>query len=122
MCGRYTLTISAQEINLAFPWLTLPGDAEALSPRYNIAPSQPIAVVPNDGKKQLDFYTWGLIPFWTKDVNKAYRMITPAGKRWPKNLPSKFLIDTAAAWCWPTDSTSGKRNPGGRTKSHTTSN
>ena len=63
MCGRFTLTVSPEELQAAFPNFDIPGD---IPPSYNIAPSQPIPVIVNDGKNQLDFYRWGLIPFWTK--------------------------------------------------------
>jgi putative SOS response-associated peptidase YedK len=63
MCGRFTLTVSPEELQAAFPNFTIPGD---LPPSYNIAPSQPIPVILNNGEEKLDFVTWGLIPFWTK--------------------------------------------------------
>lgn len=63
MCGRFTLTVSPDELQAAFPNFTIPGD---LPPSYNIAPSQPIPVVMNDGQERLDFVRWGLVPFWTK--------------------------------------------------------
>ena len=63
MCGRFTLTVSPEELQAAFPDFRIPGD---LPPSYNIAPSQPIPVIPNDGDNQLDFFRWGLIPSWTK--------------------------------------------------------
>jgi putative SOS response-associated peptidase YedK len=46
-----------------------------MGPRYNIAPSQPVAVVANDGLNKLDFFTWGLIPSWAKDPSIGNRMI-----------------------------------------------
>jgi len=55
-----------------FPWLKVP---EIISPRYNIAPSQPIAVVPNTGENKLDFFIWGLIPSWAKDPKIGNRLI-----------------------------------------------
>jgi putative SOS response-associated peptidase YedK len=64
MCGRFTLAADANVIQEAFPWLNIPGD---LRPRFNVAPTQPVAVVPNDGKNQLDYFVWGLIPSWAKD-------------------------------------------------------
>lgn len=73
MCGRFTLSANSDAIQSVFPWLTIP--AESLSPRYNIAPSQAIAVVPNDGKQTLDFFKWGLIPSWAKDPKIGNRMI-----------------------------------------------
>lgn len=72
MCGRFTLTLDSKQIQDAYPWLNVPAD---IQPRYNVAPSQPIAVVPNDGKQRLDFYVWGLIPSWAKDPNIGNRMI-----------------------------------------------
>jgi putative SOS response-associated peptidase YedK len=72
MCGRFTLLTLGQFTDL-FPWIRMP----AMPPgsRYNIAPSQEIAVVANDGKDQIDFYRWGLIPFWAKDPAIANKLI-----------------------------------------------
>ena len=72
MCGRFTLTADPNELRQTFPWLNIPDD---LSPRYNIAPSQPVAVVANDGQQRLDYYVWGLIPSWAKDPTIGNRMI-----------------------------------------------
>ncbi len=72
MCGRFTLTVDPGQLQEAFPWVDIPQD---FPPRYNIAPSQPVAVVPNDGKNRLDFFNWGLIPFWAKDPKIGNRMI-----------------------------------------------
>lgn len=41
--------------------------ASGLPPRYNIAPSQAVAVSANDSLGVLAFYKWGLIPSWAKD-------------------------------------------------------
>lgn len=39
-----------------------------LSPRYNIAPTQPIAIIEHhQGSRRLRFVRWGLIPSWVKD-------------------------------------------------------
>ena len=56
----------------AFPWADIPDD---LPPRYNIAPSQPVAVIPNTGDNTLSMYKWGLIPSWSKDPAIGDRMI-----------------------------------------------
>ncbi len=63
MCGRFTLTVSPEDLQAAFPNFSIPGD---IPPSYNIAPSQPVPVIPNDGENRLDFFLWGLIPSWTK--------------------------------------------------------
>jgi putative SOS response-associated peptidase YedK len=72
MCGRFTLTIDPLHLQQAFPWAVIPDD---LPPRYNVAPSQPIAVIPNDGQNVLTMYKWGLIPSWSKDPSIGDRMI-----------------------------------------------
>lgn len=72
MCGRFTLTVDAESIQMHFPWLKVP---DIIEPRYNIAPSQPIAVVPNTGENELDFFIWGLIPSWAKDPKIGNRLI-----------------------------------------------
>jgi putative SOS response-associated peptidase YedK len=72
MCGRFTLTVDPGQLQEAFPWVDIPGDVPQ---RYNIAPTQPVGVIPNDGLKRLDFFNWGLIPFWAKDPKIGNRMI-----------------------------------------------
>jgi putative SOS response-associated peptidase YedK len=72
MCGRFTLTADIHTLQATFPWVEIP---DGLTPRFNIAPTQPVAVVPNDGKNRLDFYVWGLIPSWAKDPSIGSRMI-----------------------------------------------
>ena len=72
MCGRFSLTIDPNQLRQEFAWLNIPVEP---APRYNVAPSQPVAVVPNDGKYKLDYFVWGLIPSWSKDASIGYRMI-----------------------------------------------
>lgn len=72
MCGRFTLTIDPDHLQEAFPWAVVPND---LSPRFNIAPSQPVAVIPNTGDNVVSMYKWGLIPSWSKDPTVGDRMI-----------------------------------------------
>jgi putative SOS response-associated peptidase YedK len=72
MCGRFTMTVDPAQLRDAFPWLDI---REDWSPRYNIAPTQPVAVVPNRGDNRLDFFLWGLIPSWAKDPSIGNRLI-----------------------------------------------
>jgi putative SOS response-associated peptidase YedK len=44
-------------------------------PRFNIAPTQPVAVIANDDPKTLTFHRWGLIPSWAKDAKIGNQMI-----------------------------------------------
>ena len=63
MCGRFTLTLDGRQLQAFFPQFKVP---EVIQPRYNIAPSQPVAAVPNDGSQAVTFFLWGLIPRWAK--------------------------------------------------------
>jgi putative SOS response-associated peptidase YedK len=72
MCGRFTLTADVNKIRENFPGVDIP---DAMQKKYNVAPTQPVAVIPNDGKNKLDFYVWGLIPSWAKDPAIGNRMI-----------------------------------------------
>lgn len=72
MCGRFTLTVDPQVIQQEFGVQTVAAD---LKPRYNIAPTQPVAVVVNDGGRRLEMFRWGFIPFWARDPAIGNRMI-----------------------------------------------
>lgn len=65
MCGRYTLTVDPADLQDAFQLETAP--PPALTPRYNIAPTQPVAIIPNTEPRHIELFQWGLIPSWAKD-------------------------------------------------------
>lgn len=55
--------------------------APDLKPRYNIAPTQPVAVVrAGQGDRELAMLHWGLIPSWSKDAEIGARMINARGE------------------------------------------
>lgn len=61
MCGRFNQTASGDEVAEAFALDEVP----QLAPRYNIAPTQPVAVIgiqPKTGRRGLALLTWGLVP------------------------------------------------------------
>jgi putative SOS response-associated peptidase YedK len=74
MCGRFTLKTRPEVLAEHFELTEVPG----LEPRYNIAPTQPVAVVragsEGDGR-ELSLLRWGLIPFWADDPAIGNRMI-----------------------------------------------
>ena len=72
MCGRFVLTANPDVIQTAFDLTSIPAQ---MTPRYNIAPTQPVAVITNDDPKALTFYRWGLIPSWAKDIKIGNQMI-----------------------------------------------
>ena len=74
MCGRFTLRTPANVLVEQFQLATAPD----LLPRFNIAPSQPVAVVrqpPDACGRSLTLIRWGLVPFWAKDPAIGNRMI-----------------------------------------------
>jgi len=73
MCGRFVLENTPEQLMRVYQ-LSSPPD---LSPRYNVAPSQQIAVVrqQNGGDRELVMMQWGLIPSWAKDSAIGYKMI-----------------------------------------------
>jgi len=72
MCGRFTLTLDPEELKEFFPGIEFPGNT---TPRYNIAPTQPVAVITNSAASKVDFFLWGLIPSWAKDAEIGSRLI-----------------------------------------------
>ena len=72
MCGRFTLTVDPQQLQESFPWIAISKDYQR---RYNVAPTQQIAIVANNGEQRIEYYVWGLIPFWAKDPNLGLRLI-----------------------------------------------
>ncbi len=72
MCGRYTLTAPSESLAEMLPGLEI---TDEISPRYNIAPTQEVAVVPNNGENRMEYFRWGLIPSWAKDPKIGNRMI-----------------------------------------------
>jgi putative SOS response-associated peptidase YedK len=65
MCGRFTLTIDPAQLQDSYSGLVVSNDIRPyLQPRYNIAPSNLVAVVANTGENRLDLFRWGLIPSW----------------------------------------------------------
>ncbi len=71
MCGRFTLRHTAEEVAARFEAEVLP----LLEPRYNVAPTQPVTVVTQNGARHLAQFQWGLIPSWAKDPKIGSRMI-----------------------------------------------
>lgn len=84
MCGRYTLTNDLKEIAVRFqveerltPFSNQPSveSERLLKPRFNIAPTQTVIVVNDEGQRQFFAMRWGLIPSWAKDSSVGNRMI-----------------------------------------------
>ena len=64
MCGRYALISAPEAIRALFGYQDQPN----FPPRYNITPTQPVAIVRvAEGARRFALVRWGLIPPWVKD-------------------------------------------------------
>lgn len=73
MCGRYSLTASAEDIVEHFQLLR----PVKFHPSYNIAPNQKILniVELDDGSRKAVNLFWGLVPSWSKDSKNSAHLI-----------------------------------------------
>jgi putative SOS response-associated peptidase YedK len=75
MCGRYTITISLEELMLRF-YIDDVSSVPYHQPRYNVAPGQMVMAIINDGSRnKIGELRWGLVPQWAKDEKIGYKML-----------------------------------------------
>ena len=73
MCGRYRY-FPSEFSDLRLTWNL--DEVFGLKPRYNIAPTQEAPVIVQAaGKRTLELFRWGLIPWWANDPAIGNRMI-----------------------------------------------
>ncbi len=72
MCGRFQLSVKGKHISERF---NVEVFDEMYKPCYNCAPSQDLPVITNAERTKLNFYRWGLIPFWAKDPRIGFKLI-----------------------------------------------
>jgi putative SOS response-associated peptidase YedK len=115
MCGRFTLKTPVEQLSEKFRF----PEIIPLKPRYNIAPSQDVAVIrrlPDDQERKLAMLRWGLIPAWAKDPAKARQPIN-AKSETVAELPTfrvafrqrRCLIPTDGFYEWKQES--GRKQP-----------
>jgi putative SOS response-associated peptidase YedK len=84
MCSRYTLTSPPEAVRAYFRYL----NEVEFPPRYNIAPSQPVAIVRDTARgREMALVRWGLIPSWVKDP-RAFKMLINARSESAVDKPS----------------------------------
>lgn len=74
MCGRYTITITLEELVVRFVMnrTSVPYNR----PKYNVAPGQMILSVIHDGNaNRAGELKWGLVPSWANDAKIGNKMI-----------------------------------------------
>ncbi len=72
MCGRFTITLEAADLEQDLGVAEMPVDWQ---PRYNVAPTQPVAAVLDATSRRAEWLRWGLIPTWAKDPAIGSRLI-----------------------------------------------
>ena len=78
MCGRFTITIDLEDLReyLVDHYDITELKSEFELPRYNIAPTQDVITIINDGSKnRVGLLKWGLIPPFAKDEKIGASMI-----------------------------------------------
>ncbi|MEM9534179.1 MAG: SOS response-associated peptidase [Cyanobacteria bacterium P01_E01_bin.45] len=122
MCGRYSLASSSEQVAELFGLNPLP----PVLPRFNIAPSQPIATIRMNlrGDPEFAFAIWGLIPIWANNPNEKgprpinARAETVAEKRMFKGIlrHKRCLIPADGFYEWRQEV--GRTNKGSKQPFH----
>jgi putative SOS response-associated peptidase YedK len=76
MCGRYANSRSSTDLATLFD--ALDETEDTLHPDYNVAPTDPVAIVRRSTREVSPVVSvgrWGLVPAWAKDASGAARMI-----------------------------------------------
>src|SRR6187399_1270514 len=77
MCGRYCITSAPEAIRALFRYREQPN----FPARYNVAPTQPVAIVRMaEGSREFALVRWGLIPAWVKDPRGFSLLINARGE------------------------------------------
>jgi putative SOS response-associated peptidase YedK len=74
MCGRFSLTTERPDLIREFE-IAEDRMVREWSPRYNLAPTQPVPVLLDENGPTIALFRWGLIPTGAKDPRVGSRMI-----------------------------------------------
>ena len=90
MCGRFILSkpkkIKAKDLKIK------ESEVDLLKPRYNIAPSNPVAAILNEKERHIEPLRWGLIPSWAKEESIGSRMINARAETLAEKPSFKGLL------------------------------
>jgi putative SOS response-associated peptidase YedK len=118
MCGRFTLTHDINAIAQAFN-VPVPPSLQT-GARYNIAPTQNIVTVMNDGSTHLDLLRWGLIPSWAKEESIGSKMINARAETLAEKPSFKRLLRSRRCLVVADGFYEWKKEPGGKTPMYIT--
>jgi putative SOS response-associated peptidase YedK len=108
MCGRFALSQTPELLRWSMNYEEHPN----FPPRYNIAPTQPVAVVRSDqGARHFALMRWGFIPAWVKDP-KDFPLVINIRSETARTKPSfgnalarrRCLMPADAFYEWQRDS------------------
>jgi putative SOS response-associated peptidase YedK len=98
MCGRYTLTtMIGRQVADRFGTAGEPV-AETLG-RYNVCPTEPVAVVCGDGERTALTMRWGLVPPWSRRLGKGFEPINARAETVATRPPFAALFAAAGRRC-----------------------
>ncbi len=66
MCGRYVLIDKLESYEQRFQAMAQHMPAHAFLPNYNVVPGALAPVITNDKRNEIQFFRFGLTPFWAK--------------------------------------------------------
>lgn len=90
MCGRFTLITDIQTVGRTFN-ASVPASMQT-APRYNVAPTQDVVAVMNNGERHLEMLRWGLVPSWAKEESIGSRMINARSETLAEKSSFKKLL------------------------------
>lgn len=71
MCSRFSFTTAKDDLEAE---LNISID-NALRQSYNVAPAHHAYIITNNSKERLQYITWGLIPYWSRDGRNTGKLI-----------------------------------------------
>lgn len=93
MCGRYTITVTLEELMTRY--FTGDPSFDHYAPKFNAAPMQYIPAVIHDGKRnKLGQLRWGLLPSWSKEDKNAAKLINARSESLLEKASFKGLVSS----------------------------
>jgi putative SOS response-associated peptidase YedK len=115
MCGRYSFAPDLKIVNQHYDIKVNDGD---FSQNTNCAPTQLLPVLTNETPGQLSFFSWGLVPFWAKDVSIGSKLINARAETILEKPSFKqsfrhrrCLVPADSFYEWKTNVTGKKKTP-----------
>lgn len=96
MCGRFALITPPDSLRKLLDFSNQANFSPNFSPRFNIAPTQPITIVKQvAGHREASLVTWGLIPAWLKPDRVEEMMKKPQHNARGETVSEKPFFKTS---------------------------